>query len=480
MNVSKLRSILKDLTEEKAPTAQIDLWPEVQSQIQMGPSKESKGTRMNTHKSLQQKLMKSVLVVLAIALVAVAFFALPQGQALGKQILHFFVRGENNLMPGPTNMPVRWVEQTPGYAAPTFTPKPTPVGPAFAAQCGGPSLNDAHCSIDEIRKLVSFPVFALAKLPEGMQFIGATGDPGQVYLVYTLADPPAILTVEEEPFTGAANQLNWEVGDQAEVQTVRIGAVDGEYVKGSYDGSSNPPAWNSSLDSQRLRWMDRGTLFMIEASGGAQRFNSEDLANLAAKLTDGPVGENGMPAVVTATPAGEAFDPHKLYPLTLAEVKQKAGFAVLSPSRLPEILTFVGTNFDEQTGRVGLDFNTYNPNYPLSTDAVVIYEQPAPAGSDCDLCGFIRGDGTQVNELNSGKLVSKDARIETVKIGQVSGEYLEGNGWVSRTESGGWQWDSTPYGKRLRFRVGGLAVEISSWTFDLTKADLIAIAESLK
>jgi hypothetical protein len=480
MNVNELRSILKDLTEEKAPTADIDLWPSIQTQIQMGPSTESKGTIMNSPSNSQHRLSKPVLIGMAVVLIAVAFFALPQGQAMGEQILHFFVQGESSLMPGLTKTPVRWVEQTSGSAAPTFTPMPTQVGPAFAAKCGGPRLNDAHCSIEEIRKLVSFPVFALAKLPEGMQFTGATGRVDQVFLVYTLADPPSILTLQEEPYTGAAQQLNWEVGAGADIRSVPVGAVEAEYVKGAYDGASNPPAWNPSMDTQSLRWVDRGTAFLIRLSGASQRFNRDDMAALALKLTDGPVGENGKPAMVTATPAGEAFDPHKLYPLTLVEVKQKAGFAILSPSRLPDILTFVGTNFDEQTDRVGLDFISYNPNYPEATDGVVIFEELAPEGSDCDLCGFIQGDGLLVEQYPLGKLVSKDVKIETVKIGQVSGEYVEGIGWSSRTEIGGWKWDSTPYGKRLRFRVSGLAIEISSWTFNLTKADLIAIAESLK
>lgn len=482
MNKQAMQSVLKDLTEQRAPSAQIDLWPAIQSRVQMSQSIQSRGTIMSTQSNSRARRLKPAFILAAVVLIGAVFFALPQGRALAQEILHFFNRGESNLMPGVTVTPVKWVEQTPGVAAATLTPQPTqapPAGPVFEAACG--SLNDPHCSIEAIRGMADFPVMALAELPEGMVFTGASGDPDRILLVYTAPDQTGTLTIWEEPFTGAEGQLAGEVGADADIQQVLVGAVSAEYVKGSYDGSSNPPVWNSSLDVQTLRWVDQGILFNLWMLGAQPRLGRDDLAALAATLTDGPLEEAVSAAAETAIPAPTAapFDPRSAYPLTLAEVEELAGFAPLSPSRLPETPTFIGAAYDEKTQVVELYYRYNHPNFLEATDALIVREQLAPAGADCDLCGFVRGDGKQLDQYPSGKLVSQDAAIETVEIGTFAGEFIEGVGWTG-TDCCGWQWDDTPYIKRLRFRTDHLAIDVTAFTLELTRADMLAVAESMK
>ncbi len=55
MNKNEMRSVLKDLTEQKAPAAQIDLWPAIQSRVQMSQSTPSRGTIMNTHSNSKRR-----------------------------------------------------------------------------------------------------------------------------------------------------------------------------------------------------------------------------------------------------------------------------------------------------------------------------------------------------------------------------------------------------------------------------------------
>ena len=127
--------------------------------------------------------------------------------------------------------------------------------------CG--SYGAPQCSIEEIRGMVSFPVFALPNLPEGMHFTGATGGPDRVVLSYNTPDQTGFIDLVEEPFTDPQNQLSWVVGADAEIQQVKIGAVMGEYVKGSYDGSSNPPVWNPNIGLQQMRWVNRGPVHPV-------------------------------------------------------------------------------------------------------------------------------------------------------------------------------------------------------------------------
>jgi hypothetical protein len=478
MNKHEIRSILKDLTEQKAPTSQIDLWPAIQSRVQMSQPKKSKGTIMKTHTS--QQILKPAFILLVVLLIAALFFVLPQGRALAQQIFHFFNRGENNIMPGVTVTPLKWVEQTPGVPAATLTPQPAPIGAAFEATCGPYSA--PHCTVESIRKMVSYPVFAFPKLPEGMYFVGATGGPDQVGLFYDTPGQTGNLVLMEKPFSGTGNQLSMEVGADANIQSVQIGSIQAEYVKGSYDGNNDPPVWNSNLDLQQLRWVNQGVLFTLFNSGTKPRLDRDELVALAGRLTDGPIGADGLTIAATATPlpADMVFDPKTLYPLTLEQVKEKAGFMPQAPSFLPETLTFTGANYDEKTKVAWLYYKYNQPNDPETTDALVIRQQLAPGGVDCDLCGFILGDGLQVEQYPIGKLVSKNAAIETVKINGFTGQYLEGIGWTSRDDTTGWQWDSTPYIKRLRFRTNELAIDVTSYTFELGKADVLAIAGNLK
>lgn len=486
MNQSEIRSMLHILTAQKAPPAQIDLWPAIQSRIQMSQPKQTKGIIMNTHSNSRRKPWILACFLAAILLIGALFILLPQGRALAQVFLHFFIKGETNVMPGPTSTLFTWVEQTPGAAAPTntppsaLTPQPTPPAPAFEEECG--PINDPHCSVEAIRSMVNFPVFALAEFPQGMNFIGASGGPDGVSLVYTTPNHAASLIISEEPFAGAEDQLAWEVGADADIQYVQVGAVTAEYVKGSYDGNSNPPVWNSNIDVQTLCWVDQDLLFIFDMIGSEPHLGRDDLAALAATLTDGPLGVKGLPASVTTTPTGAVKptdSPHTFYPLTLAEAEEKAGFKLLTPSRLPETLSFIGTNYNEETKVVEL-FYQYHYLDPEVSDGLVISEQLALLGTDCDLCGYIQGNGKQVEEYPIGKLVSEDVQIESVQIGSLTGQYLEGVGWTSWIDCCGWQWDPTPYIKRLRFRTDDLAIAISFYGFDLTKTDILKIAENLK
>lgn len=186
------------------------------------------------------------------------------------------------------------------------------------------------------------------------------------------------------------------------------------------------------------------------------------------------------PSVLETVSATEAaFDPHAYYPLTIAEAKEKMGGVLLTPGYLPEVLSFLGAKYEEETKLIYLWHPYTQPPYPESSDGLLVIEQYAPQGSDCDLCGYIQGNNTQIDQYPIGKLVSEDAVIETIQMDGFSGEYLEGIGWTG-TDCCGWQWDDTPYVKRMRFRSGDMAVELILYGNDFTRADMIAIAESMK
>lgn len=480
MNNKEIRAILGEITEQKAPASEINLWPAIQSRIQMSPSSRSKGNIMISSSYLR---LKPVLLLVTFTILGTVFFLLPQGRALAQNILQFFNRGESNTMPGATMLPENWVEQTPGVASATLTP--TPDQPAteqldFESICG-PFVNP-QCGIDSIRKMVDFPVFALRNLPENMRFNGATGSSTEVSLHYDTPDQTGSLLILQKPIAGISGSISAEVGKDAVIERVMINNIQAEYVKGSYNGNVNPPVWDSSIDLQQLRWVNQGILITLYKDGNNPDLNRDELIELASTLTDGPVDELAVVPVPKSsmTTSDSIFNPSTAYPLSLEQVSKKSGFIPFTPTRLPERFTFIGANFMEETGVVELYYKYNHPSIPEATDALVIREQMMSGNQNCDLCGFVQGDGKQVEQYPPGKLISKEADIEKVNILSNFGEYVEGIGWTSWDVNSGWQWESEPYIKRLRYQMGDLAIELISYTYEFTGDDVIAVAEGMK
>jgi hypothetical protein len=482
MNKKVLRSMLKNLAEQKAPANQVNLWPAIQTRVQMGHSNYSKGTIMEKQTNPLRWQLRAVYLFVAIIVISASFLMFPQGRALGQELLHFFTRGETNVMPGVTVTPVKWVEQTRGVSLPTSTPIPaTPTVSlmAFEQECG--PINTPHCSVEDIRQRVNFPVYGLAQSPAGMNFAGATGGPGRAVLVYTTPDQSGSLVIFEDPFEGSKHLLAGEVGADAVIQSLAVGSVMAEYVQGNYDGNQNPPVWNNDLDTQMMRWVDHDVLFTFYLLGMKAHLGASDMVALAETLTSGPVSSNALSEAVTKTPTPEpTVDMHAIYPLTLAEAEAKAEHHLLLPGRLPETLSFLGGKYDGKSKIVTIIYTMNLPGFPEAQGGLIVSEQLAPEGIECDLCGFVQGDGTQVAQYPQGKLVSTDANIETVQAGKYSGQYVEGIGWVARDNSGVWQWEPDAFRKRMRLRVGDRAIEVWADMNDLSKADFLAIVASLK
>src|SRR5512133_3746467 len=94
VNNDQMRSVLHNLTEEKAPASQINLLSAVQSRIQMSHSIQSKGIIMKDKTNSKNLNFRPALIVAAILLIGVVFFSLPEGRTLAQEVIHFFTRGE--------------------------------------------------------------------------------------------------------------------------------------------------------------------------------------------------------------------------------------------------------------------------------------------------------------------------------------------------------------------------------------------------
>lgn len=141
----------------------------------------------------------------------------------------------------------------------------------------------------------------------------------------------------------------------------------------------------------------------------------------------------------------------------VAEIEQQAGYDILEPAWLPNILSFKGASLDTEH-KIARLFYEYT-----DTNGLVLREERFAQTGDCDLCS----------------VVGASAAIERVMVGNSPGEYVQG---VWKLTDSGPVWESDPFLQTLRWQANGMAFELLYMgpPDSISKADLIAIAESLR
>jgi len=325
-NEHPLTSILNQLAEEGVPDDRA-ICAAVRSRLQTSKTDSLRGGfAVNT--VFQRSGRAAAALLMLIALFLAALLATPQGRALAQAALHFFTRSTQEQRSVPTLLPMIGTQTPDGMptSIPTATPRPVVIL-AFQAVCG--SLSYARCSLEQIQERVDFPVRALSTLPDGWEWVGATGGPEMVWLMYQ-SEAGRLLLLQgpkryPEPFT-------WPVGTQAQLESVQIGELPGEYVQGAWldaDLHSGTLVWEDDTPERTLRWEQAETRFSLlyipAKSSEGVRPDKAMLTELAASLTTKPAEEN----IPTANPIQ-----------ALEEIVDQAGFEVRTAGWLPKRFAF--------------------------------------------------------------------------------------------------------------------------------------------
>ena len=428
MEDKKIQSILQDALEEEVPSAEIKLWPAIKASLVAGrkPSVQQ-GEKMNPIYS--RRISRVALATLAVgALIAVAFTT-PQGRAFAQTVLQFFRRAESNVLPIPA-------EQIPSPEEAQAMPTAQPPAPIV--------------SVAEAEQTAGFDARELPSVPEGFVFAGAMGRQGSISIQYEAVGGGGALVINES--TNGFVQSEWDQAPVASISQVKIGELDAEIVQGAfvvYPGET-VARWNSDAPILRLRWIQDGIWFEMAKFGGVERIEYLDqvaLIGLAASLTNAP------------------------FTLQIKEAESLAGFDVLEPTWIPEVLSLLGAAFESEqwerkqnTVRIFYYFSSDKYGPGLESNGIVLTQQPIQSMEDCEICDF----------------VGADANVEEVQIGATRGEYVVGV-WQADA-SGNWIWIHEPYLQTLRWQANGMAFELLYMGIpeEVTKADLIAIAESMR
>ena len=203
--------------------------------------------------------------------------------------------------------------------------------------------------------MVDFTVKEPANIPDGLYFAGATGGPDSIYLLYYYENQSGSLSVNVERWAGAPSPQTDLVGASAEVEQVQIGGLTGEYFTGIFVAADegNVAHWDPNFFGlETLRWVDDGISYTMQYSYIPMPLEKEGMAALAESMTTEPVAKLPMPVAPASTEDPYVWDPRETWNLSLSEAEQQAGFKLMLPAKLPEILSFTGASYDMKHGFV--------------------------------------------------------------------------------------------------------------------------------
>jgi hypothetical protein len=158
--------------------------------------------------------------------------------------------------------------------------------------------------------------------------------------------------------------------------------------------------------------------------------------------------------------------PESPFQLSVREAEELAGYDVLSPVDVPSGMIFVGASYDEKYHIVSQAFGQDAEYIEIS-----LWQQPLEYYQPC-------GDISQAcDNLLGATFVGASAYLETVQIGNQTGEYLEG---VWELTNDGPVWNPTPYARHLRWKTETMIFELVYNGMNLGRDDLVTLAASLR
>lgn len=160
---------------------------------------------------------------------------------------------------------------------------PTPAQPTPTMDNAAFNQYQTIRPLSEIAALVGFTVQTPTHIPNGCVLEGARYNPQlphEATLIYQCNAPTTMLTLVQHTKDDHYIEL-MPVGASAQVQTVMIGSVQGEYVVGRWDrGRKGELVWKADPHSLLLRWQAGEVEYAITATG----FQLTDLVEIAGSM----------------------------------------------------------------------------------------------------------------------------------------------------------------------------------------------------
>lgn len=400
------------------------------------------------------KTRKTALVMVGVfAALALILFITPVRDAIGQIFVELFQEAESNVLPYPPAQTAIAERTAAAGLAPTNTPE--------ATRTPDPSgYRGATMSVEEVEQAAGFDVLVPANVPMIFKFHGASYLPDEniSILFYDLVGRNTNgMSIAQEPIT-IENEcyLCSDIGPAANVNAVKVGDADGEYVVGGWHLENGYRIWGNTPWNVTMRWQTGDTVYQISLFGPPMTLRKSDFINIAESMASSNDPLAGYDATPTATPQDIVRTPDPMdienATLTLEEVQQTAGYEILTPAYLAG-QEFSAANYNEETNIVYLFYG----------EELLLRQEPFTSMVDCQLCIETRYGAT----------------IKQVMIGDIEADYLFG-AWAYTDPN---NLDFTvPQPKQLRWQENNTFFDLiyDHDPSEMSLDDLIAIAESLQ
>lgn len=415
----------------------------------------------------------------AFLLLAVILLATPAGKVLADALLQFFTRTQGNTLPVPTDQiaapvptrtpaPTHALAMHPAEEMVTPTPTITPTLPSQAGALQEMTLLEAEAAI-------GFDLYEPQELPRDYRLTRIQYDAQQQAVTMLYASPKAA-TGEFFAITQGKHLPPFEVGADAAIETIPLGAASAEFVRGMWftPAGSDQAYWEDRSEIYTLRWqMEEVAIsiqFVFNEPFSPAYLERDEMLAMARSLKQCKTGEE-CPLKNAATPTPgmgweQAFT-------GIEAVAAAAGYPIYQPDVLPEGLAFSHARYEPYSHSVMLFYGSFGADLIRSNGPVlIVYQRP------------LTGNETTNNEtLDSGFPAEAIQDVEVngypgkIYRGSLStGMYVEGQptstpAWTDEYGEISLSWATEEWEFSVRFSASSGA--------RLTAEDLIAIAESL-
>ncbi len=485
MNEEQLNRAIDHLAKELVPNG-VDLWPAIQSHFMMSKKHSSQGVQLmkiNLAHSRRLRLASFFLVIL-FAIAVLSFLTIPSLQTFAQEILGFSVKTKD-IQIILTSTPVLAVNP---IEVPTLVQ-------TVEQQMKATEQKKNLQTSPETEYSIKLPTM----LPEGWK-IGniQMGMNGNAWVNFVYEPGGCLMDLIINPAQGLDGTI---IGPEGKVETVTMGNLTAEYVRGSWttkDGhgvlhqvipdEAKDLSWVDDSGTRKLRWGDGNLNYLLVsygASAGEQGYlGKADLSIIADSFNLVTRADVSWPTPKVFTPNNGTDEIDEDAVLNPNQLEALAGFDILAPAYLPENYQYDHGNHYSMGGiAVDLYYSCgNNPDLPRSSTFYIYQVKMSAAEYQWELENLPKDE------------VGESAQIETVLINGVPAEYIKGN-WrdVIDTSSGTpipvkRVWENSLNSYSLKWYTNGVfyVMRTGNWGDDipaiciLTKEDFIAIAQSLK
>jgi hypothetical protein len=272
-------------------------------------------------------VISMTVVVLMVGILIVT----PQGRAWAQEVFQFFKKVDFTAIPASSRELERYnyfFTSRESYDLPLVPIYIPTVAPEMAALPGCDTTEKSQsysCQVAYAESQLGFELMEFPEKPQNTEFQDIWFDKQTKFAMIKYESPGILLRLSQRLGQAPEAFRPWPWVPASDVEKIKVGPFDGEYVSGGFDLSTETGelVWQDTTSTQRVAWSD-GTYWYLLDSGG-WLMNRDRLIEMAGSLVAKPV-------IVEKQPDPDVLDA-KL--ASISEAEAYSGLDLKAPTLLP-------------------------------------------------------------------------------------------------------------------------------------------------